>query len=92
MQIQVTHADIVGGRRHSSYGCPVALAIRRALPSLSEVEVGAHTITLKSPSSVQSLLVPQIEWFVKRFDKGLPWPLVRPFIFDLNVADRLIAV
>lgn len=92
MQIQVTHADIVGGRRHSSYGCPVALAIRRALPSLSEVEVGAHTITLKSPSSVQSLLVPQIEWFVKRFDKGLPWPLVRPFTFDLNVADRLIAV
>lgn len=79
MRFYVSQDDIEKGEKASKCNCPVARAVRRALPQCRiavpfqrEIRINDHNY---KPST-------KVEQFVRRFDKGKP---VSPFSFYLKI-------
>lgn len=77
MKIQVTAEDISRGEAGDNYGCPIALAARRAG---IDVAVGTDKV-LTRRSGVRYLLPPEAVMFIEKFDRKM---MVEPFEFDLG--------
>lgn len=83
IELEVTAEDICAGKPGEACNCPVALALKRALPNWQDVQVdGAVSVRV---------LDEEFEWhssevntFVERFDEGLPvWPFKTRAVFEL---------
>lgn len=82
--ITVTQEDILNGEAGTNQPCPIALAVKRALPGYA-VDVGTTYITLWTvDSSVyrssRVVLLLECRAFIDRFDAGRS---VAPFSFRL---------
>jgi len=89
MLIDVTRDDIRKGRRVQVGLCPVALAVKRAVPEAEAVWVSGEDITVRWPrhrwTTVRAPRV--VAKFVPTYDLYPHcWPFVRPFSFDLPLA------
>ena len=80
--IEVTRDDIQQGEIESCENCPVARAVKRAIPDQVHVEVLPHEIWIaykkREPESHRPKK--EVMEFIKQFDAGLP---VEPFKFNL---------
>lgn len=78
MKIEVTQEDIDKGERGSCSGCPVALAMKRAL--------GVQTLLVEDDAAwtnMEEYLLPDpVPDFIGDFDTGEP---VKPFTFELPI-------
>ena len=87
MKIQVTKEDIRQGNTSSPSWCPVALAVRRAIPDSAPL-VGNSGITFYWERQELNQDLPRsVRWFIRRFDTGPRWArglLARPFTFELK--------
>jgi hypothetical protein len=86
--VRVEELDIRAGRRENCEGCPLALAIHRALGYpvyVAGEDVGECTGDPKVLGSRLAVLPARARRFVKDFDAGRK---VRPFEFRLSVAPR----
>ena len=84
MRIKVTQKNIDKGYRGSCDTCPLALALKEAIPTARLVSVGTESIgfTREGQSRWKIIkLPPQARFFVDDFDAGKP---VKPFEFDLR--------
>lgn len=82
VHVEVTREDIENG----NYGCsrcPVALAIRRAIPGSIPL-VTRTNFTLMGASGKKYQTPPGMRDFILEFDNQLP---VEPITFDLEVPD-----
>lgn len=79
MKIKVTKDDIRNGMVGSALYCPVALAIRRAMPEATDVGVG-FTIAgfVIGDEEINADLPDEAVQFIRSFDEGDP---VEPFEF-----------
>jgi len=77
--IKVTAEDIASGTRNNGGSCPIALALRRYLPSVP-LSVGSMFI-LYGVDETQVPLPKSAQRFIGSFDKGLT---VSPFSFRLQ--------
>jgi len=91
-RVEVTAEDILNGRPRQVCGCPVALAICRALgvrpeDALLGVYPGEIRIweRLTLPSC-RLAVPPEVSQFIRAFDSGEP---VEPFAFDLDLSEAL---
>lgn len=78
MRIEVTQEDIKKGERHSGISCPIALALKRALPGR---HVGVSEETADIGENARVLLPLEAQDFIDDFDDGLG---VDPFAFELD--------
>jgi len=85
--ISVTQADIDDGRHRDCTSCPLALAVRRALPSLPGLSVGNWGI-FPDPRRDPIELPDTARIFVATFDADLP---VEPFSFTIDVPAELVS-
>lgn len=84
MTIHVTQEDIDTGQRNKPWACPVALAIKRAMPT-HVVEAGPEVVYLHKPGDLANTAYHTpitASFFIENFDNGAP---VSPFSFDLPV-------
>lgn len=82
MKIYVTQEDINNGTPVSAYSCPIALAIKKALPNYTPC-VMSDSIKLVSMDDFSSIANPEsVRRFISRFDNSKP---VKPFNFILNI-------
>jgi hypothetical protein len=88
IHISVTKADIDNGYTICGKLCPVALAVRRAVPESDYIFVGAEYIVVRIPSTDGSRyseriyrLTDEIADFIDNFDHGHE---VAPFEADLR--------
>lgn len=83
--INVTAQHIAKGERDSCRFCPVAHAIREALPDIELVAVDSAFASLGHPDAwpaCREIALPEAATrFIEAFDGGDP---VRPFTFDLD--------
>jgi len=88
--ITVTAQHIARGERYSWVCCPVALAIRDALPDVSVVRVrGGGRLTLGDTPRLVTLALPGAAVnFIRDFDDG---PGGEPFTFDLDYPAEVAA-
>ena len=87
--INVTAQHIAKGKRHSWVCCPVALAIRDALPDVSVVRVHHEHLTLGDIFRLVTLALPGAAVnFIRDFDGG---PGGEPFTFDLDYPAEVAA-
>jgi hypothetical protein len=85
--VNVTEDDIRDGQAGVCRECPVALAIKRALPG-TDVHVSYERVSLGGPRRQEILGTPDaVQEFIGRFDSALP---VEPFEFDLDIPGHLI--
>lgn len=87
MRIHVTQEDIDNGGRNGS-NCPIALAVRRQVPSLGDAVIGGAAV-LKMGSealTVAATLTSRARAFIRRNDN---FGDTRPFSFDLDVPAAL---
>ncbi len=87
MKIQVTREDIQKGRRGDCYGCPLAIAISRALDR--PVEVWSHQVVVLSKVETKYTVVP-LPVIAQRFIAGFDINKIRPatcpgFEFELDM-------
>lgn len=93
VHITVTADDIAAGMPGSNCRCPIALAIRRALPWLTAP--GLPVVQLYAVELADGLDAPlaalpdEAATFIEDFDHG---GLVVPFAFDLEIDDLLTEV
>lgn len=89
MKLSVTPFDIDQGTPNNPGFCPIALALRRALPGALNVEVTPLVITLEFPktSHYMSADTPMIaRRFMLAFDKCIADnDLPEPITFDLDL-------
>lgn len=78
IKIEVTHADIQNGKPQNCYDCPIALAVKRALPG-REIEV--HTAHISIDDGHASLPKEAMDW-IENYDK--PDGSVMPFSFEIG--------
>ena len=77
-KINVTKRDIQLGEKDNALDCPVALAVKRHLPSRC-LQVGSETVTF----DCGSIFLPEsAREFIHRFDTG---KRVKPFSFTLEI-------
>jgi hypothetical protein len=88
MRIAVTADHIARGIPKDPRTCPVALAIRSALPSMKYISVVFSTAFLLRDSmrEYEAFLPEEVVIFVDDFDNGLP---VFPFEFELDIPAEL---
>jgi len=80
--ITVTAEHIARGVADSCDHCPVALAIREALPHGPGLWVDSAHVTVGKPGHWTEVDLPDtVTHFIEAFDGGDP---VRPFTFDLD--------
>lgn len=79
MKIAVTQAHIDAGEKQQCYRCPIALAIKDAVPLLA-VEVAIHEARI---GGVYCFLPHEARQFIRAFDE-YGCLFVRPFEFDLG--------
>ena len=80
--INVTAEHIAKGKRRDCQSCPVALAIRDALPDVGVVKVGSEGLVLGNiPHLVELDLPKAVADFIWYFDDS---GLVKPFAFELD--------
>jgi hypothetical protein len=85
--VHVTQDDIRDGQAGVCRECPVALAIKRALPGI-DVHVSYERVSLGGPRRQELLCTPDaVQEFIGRFDSALP---VEPFGFTLDIPGHLI--
>lgn len=85
MLIEVTQADIDGGRKEDCRACPVYLAIRRVEPRCWEVT--GTTVSFFRAGTREILLAflgREARIFIQQFDAGIP---VSPFTFNLDIPE-----
>jgi hypothetical protein len=86
--VEVTAEDIARGARGSPSGCPVALAVCRAIgtaPVHGEIDVDPEGIHLRGRRDFYKASRPlpdEAQEFIGRFDRGLT---VEPFAFSVAV-------
>lgn len=81
--VDVTQEDIDRGHRLECEECPVAHALRRSLPTLRQVVVGRHYVTLGLASGTLTPESPEgVRAWVDAFDRGEP---AGPFSFTLEL-------
>lgn len=87
MKIQVTKEDIKQGARSSPGWCPVARAVRRAIPN-SQPLVGGSMVTFYWDMRELNQGLPRsARQFIGWFDTGpkwMRWLTARPFTFELK--------
>lgn len=82
MKINVTNEDIKKGTCRSPWGCPVALAIKRAVGKRAEnVTIGIYYVHA-TPSFKSARLPAKVIQFIYDFDCMRD---VKPIKFDLNL-------
>jgi hypothetical protein len=86
IKVSVTAEDIREGTPGDYTSCPVALALRRALGDVSEIEVDnvEAEIFLTNGDSLSLRLPPDAGRFINEFDCQRP---VEPFEFELELYD-----
>jgi hypothetical protein len=83
MKIAVNRNDIAKGMPGISWGCPVALAIIRALGlGRGHIMLGTDKAHILRPDDgIRSLdLPPEVQTWIRKFDRG---ETVEPFEFEL---------
>jgi hypothetical protein len=83
VRIRVTQEDIDRGGK-GPYACPIALAVRRALPELDEPFVVTERFYLDDGMIAYVLLPAQAQDFIWLYDLDLA---VEPFEFELDLED-----
>lgn len=77
MKIRVLKSHIKKGIPRQFSSCPVALAVKKAMPGCRRIEVGYGWISVDG----NDIRIPnKVEEFIKNFDKGKK---VEPFEFNL---------
>lgn len=83
MRVKVTQEDIEKGIPEHCGKCPIARAIRRAMPDAISVGVGSIGVEWFDKSGFRVAELPQqAQQFIYYFDFGEP---VQPFEFDLEI-------
>jgi hypothetical protein len=77
IKVSVTQKDIDSGCPIDKCGCPVALALKRALGNGQSIQVGNFAVDIDGGRAHLPL---EAIAFVKAFDMGKP---VKPFSFEL---------
>jgi hypothetical protein len=85
VRIRVTQEDIDRGARTAPTACPIALAVRRALPELDQPRVCSRRIYPDGAINADVLLPQAAQDFIDRYDNALA---VEPFEFELDLEDR----
>jgi hypothetical protein len=83
VRIRVTQEDIDRGGE-GSHTCPIALAVRRALPELDQPRVCSGRIYLDADLIATVMLPAEAQDFIGRYDNALA---VEPFEFELDLED-----
>ncbi len=82
LMIKVTAEDIATGMKRNCHQCPVALAIRRAAPSIYYTQVGHSTIEMSSEARNYIGKTPDdVKAWMIAFDAGQQ---VNPMMFALE--------
>jgi len=81
MKITVTAEDIASGRRGEPSLCPIATAIRRAIPG-SDPWVNYTFVDFYEPARPSARLPFAAQEFISGFDRGFGG---HPFDFDLDL-------
>lgn len=88
VKISVTEKDIAKGRRDDCVACPIALAIKRTLPNVEQINVTASNFSLigrdkRGTRCYEGGFLPfAVRFFIIRFDNGRT---VQPFEFEIEV-------
>lgn len=85
LRIEVTQTEIDSGKRHCGDSCPIALAIKKADPTLAYVDVDGSDIVVRRPGEVHYMHVrtpDDAQSFINRFDAGVP---VNPITLELTL-------
>lgn len=82
MKVSVSQEDIAGGMPGSVFSCPVALAIKRAVPEADEVIVAVSKAYAHVGDCLVSYRLPlDVQGFIISFDMEHP---VQPFTFEMR--------
>lgn len=82
VKIDVTQEDIEKGITGSCTRCPVALALRRAVPEATNAVVRKDCISVNPYDFYVESITPQkVAWFIFDFDGGGP---AHPFTFEVD--------
>jgi hypothetical protein len=83
---RVTARDIAAGVKRSAYQCPVALALRRSIPSAGDVIVCSRIAIYRTEEDswpfAQVATPDEVRCFTRDFDGGRR---VKPFSFKLDL-------
>ena len=67
-RVQVTAVDIMYGKRHEPYACPIALAIKRQIPEAQNVAVRRNVV--RWGEGCWATMSRAGQRFVRRYDDG----------------------
>ncbi|AXN53496.1 hypothetical protein HOT81_gp079 [Gordonia phage Fryberger] len=80
MRIEVTRDDIANGHRASAFGCPIALAARRAFPG-TNITVTTGRLVVEDKYECTTYVLPyDAKEFIRSFDGFRP---VLPFVLEV---------
>jgi hypothetical protein len=79
LKIQVTGEDIANGKPDDCESCPIALAMKRAIPDLDWIEVDGDAQWGTTDGGFGTRFPEVAKNFIRAFDSGDP---VKPFEFE----------
>lgn len=80
--IEVTEADIQVGQRKNCFDCPIALAVRRAYPEITNPEFNISVgVRHGFVGNARFWMPTEAAEFIKKFDAG---ETVEPFSFQVE--------
>ncbi|QTF81869.1 hypothetical protein SEA_GUEY18_84 [Gordonia phage Guey18] len=80
MRIEVRQDDIENGARASAFGCPIALAARRAFPDMNITVTTGKLIVEDKFECTAYVLPDDAKEFIRSFDSFRP---VLPFVLEV---------
>jgi len=87
VHVEVTAEDIATGEPSDYSQCPIALALKRAVPGCDPY-VSTVLLSLNGRHGIQAFIPTCVSMFIMDFDDGDP---VDPFAFDLEIPDGTLA-